>query len=160
MRITQWGEYGVHCMVLLARNENGTRPIQASELSSSLNIALDYAQQILQRLRKGGLVKTTRGPSGGYSVSRATDSITLRDILAAAEGDTFEVICEHRPLDGNCQLAERHCYLRNIWQGLKSHIDEHLSKQTLAEIVALSLQDGTPDLPLVTISTRAASPSH
>jgi Rrf2 family iron-sulfur cluster assembly transcriptional regulator len=160
MRITQWGEYGVHCMVLLAKGDVSAPPIQAATLSSSLNIALDYTQQILQRLRKGGLIKTTRGPAGGYSIAKPAETITLRDILAAAEGDTFEIICEHRPLDGNCQLADRHCYLRNIWHGLKAHIDQHLSKQTLAEIVALSAQDGLQEDQLISISNRTQPPPH
>lgn len=159
MRITQWGEYGVHCMVLLAKAQVGAAPIQAAELSANLNIALDYTQQILQRLRKGGLIKTTRGPSGGYSIAKPSETITLRDILAAAEGDTFEVICEHRPLDGNCQLGDRYCYLRDIWHDLKAHIDQHLSKQTLAEIVAMSAKDATA-IPLVSITSRNENAQH
>ncbi len=157
MRITQWGEYGVLCMVLLSKAEGGAPPIQASEIASSLSIALDYTQQILQRLRRGALIKTTRGPAGGYSLARAAQEITLRDILAASEGATFEVICERRPLAGNCALADKNCFLKAIWQNLRTHIDNYLSQLTLADLSNASKASSTGLDPLVAITSRTSA---
>lgn len=132
MRITQWGEYGIHCITYIwERQRTNGQPVGAAEIADKQRIALDYAQQILQRLRKGGLIESVRGPHGGYKVARAANTITLRDILIAAEGDTFEVICENKPLNLDKCSGLAPCGLRTIWYDLKNHVDSFFEKFTL-----------------------------
>lgn len=139
MRITQWGEYGVLISVFIAKKgHEGGRPIVgAAEIASAQEIALQYAQQILLRLRDGGVVESIRGPQGGYRLARHASEISLRDILLAAEGSTFEVICETKPLgqkkrclNGCC------CFLTEVWKGLREHVDSYLSSCSLERLVA------------------------
>ena len=145
MRITQWGEFGIHCAVFIARGQaSGASAVRAAEIAADQNIALDYTQQILQRLRKSKIVKSVRGPQGGYLLARPAHEITLRDLLEASEGDTFEIICETKPLNVDRCATGAHCNLRPLWFALKDHVNEFLIQYTLQQIV-----DDTLGLPAV-----------
>lgn len=155
MHITQWGEYGVHCATFIAQQQrNGAETVRASQIAEAQQIPLDYAQQILQRLRKNSIVKSVRGPQGGYLLSRPAQEITLRDILIAAEGDTFEVICEYKPLSSDrCSPgAAEQCNLRPLWFGLRQHVDEFLMRFTLEDLLTGDHLKRLPETPPVKIN--------
>lgn len=136
MRITQWGEYGVHCLVFIAeRHRAGQATVSASEIAAAQDIDPLYAQQILQRLRRTGLIASVRGKQGGYKLGRLEEEITLGDILVAAEGETFTVICDAKPLSSSRCGDDSDCGLRGIWHDLRDHVDQFLSMHTLAELV-------------------------
>ena len=136
MHITQWGEYGVHCATFIAqRQQAGADAVPAVEIAEAQKIPVDYAQQILQRLRKNSIVKSVRGPQGGYLLTRPATEISLRDILVAAEGDTFQVICDAKPLNAERCAPGGQCNLRPLWFGLRKHVDEFLQKYTLADLL-------------------------
>lgn len=145
MRVTQWGELGVQfCLRLAERGEGDLVTVGAAQLAEAQGIALDYAQQILQRLRKGGIITSVRGPSGGYRLARPPEEITLRDILIAAEGDTFELICEAKPLNSVRCNEENFCGLRTIWRDLREHVDLFLNRHTVASLLELSVIEERP----------------
>jgi Rrf2 family transcriptional regulator, iron-sulfur cluster assembly transcription factor len=136
MRITQWGEYGVHCCVFLAtRQAQGQPAASANDIAESQGIDIQYAQQILQRLRKNNIIESIRGPLGGYKLSRSAQEITLAEILQAAEGDTFEIICETKPLGIERCSDGATCSLRPIWHKLKDHINQFLSNINLQDLI-------------------------
>ena len=147
MHITQWGEYGVHCCAYLAkRHAQGVATVPASEIAESQQLPLDYAQQILQRLRRTELVKSVRGPQGGYALGRPANEITLYDILLAAEGDTFEVICDNKPIgQARCE-PNGDCNLRPVWRALREHVNEFLGKHSLQDLIVRS--GATPNDPI------------
>lgn len=134
MRITQWGEYGIHFSVMVALEEaKGHVPVGAERIAQYQGIDLHYAQQILQRLRKKGVVKSIRGPQGGYRLAKPSSEITIKDILIACEGSTLELICDNKTIShARCQNRDK-CSLNTLWQGLKSCIDSFLSVYTLEE---------------------------
>ncbi len=149
MRVTQWGEYGIHCAAYIGKRlKDGAASVPAAEIAQSQGIALDYAQQILQRLRKNNVVVSVRGPSGGYKLAKDAANITLKDVLAASEGDTFEVICDSKPLNSERCSGGKNCNLRPIWFALKDHVNDFLSRYSLADIIdnsiKLPLQEGKP----------------
>ena len=144
MRITQWGEYGLHFSTFVASKTAQGQVIGAQEIATAQGVALDYAQQILQRLRKGGILESVRGPQGGYRLTKTPTEITVRDILIAAEGDTFEIICETKPLDNVRCHEGTVCALRGLWRDLKTHVDQFLSDRTLADLVAIENSPETP----------------
>ena len=139
MRVTKWGECGILCALHLAKNY-GEVAIGAAEIAESQGIDLPYTQQILHRLRKGEVIESVRGPKGGYKLLRPPAEITLKDILYAVEGDTFQVICEHAPLHPEsvgptrCSTRES-CELHGVWQDLRSAIDKLLEERTLADLI-------------------------
>lgn len=139
MHVTRWGEFGVHCCVYLAL-KNDVGPLGAQEISSEQKIPLQYAQQILHRLKKGGVVKSVRGPRGGYQLARSPEQISLREILAAAEGRTFSVLCDDNPAYADCKEARVDCSLRYVWSDLKRTIDEFLEAHSLAQLAAHAAQ--------------------
>ena len=137
MHITHWGEYSVHFAIHLARAESlGNSPVSASECADAVGIDVGYAQKILQRLRVGDVVKSIRGPAGGYALSRPAERITLRDILIAAEGSDFEVICDTKPLDETRCAENVPCAVRDLWRDLRDHINIFLIRTTLSELIA------------------------
>ena len=154
MHITQWGEYGVHCATFIAqRQRQGAEAVRAAEIAESQGIPLDYAQQILQRLRRSAVVKSVRGPQGGYLLGKDPKEITLRDILIAAEGDTFEIICEHKPLNQERCSPTGLCNLRPVWYGLRKHVDEFLMRFTLDDLLTNNHLKNLPPEPPVQINS-------
>jgi len=131
MRITKWGEYGILCCLYLAR-KGLDACVGASEIAEHELIPLQYTQQILQRLRKGGVIASVRGPGGGYRIARTPEKISVKQILDAAEGFTFQVMCEVR--SGDCQNFPD-CPLRLIWCELRQNIDKLLTEKTLATLL-------------------------
>jgi Rrf2 family iron-sulfur cluster assembly transcriptional regulator len=156
MRVTKWGECGILCALHLARRY-GEAAVGAAEISESQGLDLQYTQQILQRLRKGGLIGSSRGPHGGYRLSNPPEQTTLKSILYATEGDTFQIICEHSPIHPNpedssmCATKET-CSLHNVWQDLRSAIDALLEKKTLADL--MNLEGTRPELVQLTKRDR------
>ncbi len=136
MRITQWGEYATHfCIFLAKEHQSGRELTSASELAEVLKLDLLYAQQILQRLRKGNIIKSIRGVNGGYCLTKSAEEISLKDILVAAEGDTFEPLCENKPIDKDRCSSESTCGLRGVWYELRTHIDSFLESRSLKDLV-------------------------
>jgi Rrf2 family iron-sulfur cluster assembly transcriptional regulator len=139
MRVTKWGECGILCSLYLAERY-GAPPVGAAEIAETQGLDLPYTQQILQKLRKGEVIESARGPKGGYTLQRKPDEITLKDILYAVEGDTFQIICDHHPLHPDamhptlCATRES-CGLHGVWQDLRAAIDKLLEERTLADLL-------------------------
>lgn len=132
-----------------------THSVGAAELSDSLSIPHQYLQQILQRLRKGGLIESVRGPGGGYRLAHDPTTITLKDILQAAEGDTFEIVCDSKGVFHECAGPTFSCSLKPVWHELKEAVDALLSSKTLAALAETS----TPDFgrELIALTRRPSS---
>jgi Rrf2 family iron-sulfur cluster assembly transcriptional regulator len=80
MRLTSKGRYAVRAILDLTFNSNG-RPVRLQEISERQKISLHYLEQLFRRLRKGSVVKSVRGPGGGYVLARAMDEISIKDVL-------------------------------------------------------------------------------
>lgn len=154
MRVTKWGECGVLCSLHLAK-QFGQSAIGAQEIAESQGLDLQYTQQVLQRLRKGGVVESERGPRGGYRLAKSPERVSLKDILYAAEGDTFQIICDHAPIHPNPEnssmcATKENCGLHGVWQDLRTAIDSLLERRTLADLMSQEERQTR----LVTLSKR------
>ena len=137
MRITQWGEFGIHFSTYLAKKQaDGVSAVGAAEIASVHGVQPEYAQQILQRLRRGGIVTSLRGPAGGYHLAKPAAEVTLRDVLIASEGSTFEIICDTKPVSPNCCSNGAQCVLGDLWHELREHLNSFLTQRTLADLSA------------------------
>ncbi len=134
MRITTWAEYGVICALHLARRA-GEGLVSGREVAEREKLPPDYAEQILLRLRRAGIVTSTRGAHGGYALARPADLITLREILAASELVTFDLRCDSHPVDEARCSASHDCSIRPVWQMLQRRIDEVLEGVHLADLL-------------------------
>jgi Rrf2 family iron-sulfur cluster assembly transcriptional regulator len=139
MRVTKWGECGILCALYLARRYDEST-VGASDIAENQGLDLQYTQQILHRLRKGNVIESVRGPKGGYRLVQPPEKTTLKEILYAAEGDTFQIICDYAPIHPNadapnqCATKET-CSLHGVWQDLRTAIDALLEQKTLADLL-------------------------
>ena len=134
MRITTWAEYGVICTLHLARR-GSDGPITGRELASAERLPGDYVEQILLRLRRAGIVRSTRGAHGGYALSRPAEEISVREIISASELGTFDLHCETHPVEEERCSASHSCSIRPVWQLLQRRIDDVLEGVKLGDLL-------------------------
>ncbi len=130
MRLTTKGRYAVTAMLDLSLNyEIGT--ITLADISERQGISLSYLEQLFSRLRKQDLVSSTRGPGGGYTLSRAASEITILDVIAAVDEKVDNTACEGK---ANCHDGEQ-CLSHHLWQSLSDQIRQYLSGISLDQVV-------------------------
>jgi Rrf2 family protein len=117
-------------MVYLA-GRGGDRPVPLPEIAAGEGIPAPFLERILARLRESGLVKATRGVSGGYQLGREPGAIAVGDVVTALEGPLTLVGCV--PDDGGCERAES-CASRVVWRRLDSAITGALNSITLEDL--------------------------
>ena len=136
MRITTWTEYSLIISIHLARRGlRGAGPVSARELAEHERLPADYAEQILLRLRRAGLVESVRGARGGYFLARSPSEISVRDIMTASERQTFEMNCDTHPVDAERCSPTSACTIRPVWHALQQRIDELLESISLADLL-------------------------
>jgi len=130
MRLTTKGRYAVTAMLDLAIHyENG--PISLADISERQGISLSYLEQLFTKLRRTGLVKSTRGPGGGYSLSRPADEIAVADVITAVDEKVDTTRCGGL---SNCQDDER-CLTHELWVDLSNQIYNFLSAISLGQLM-------------------------
>jgi Rrf2 family iron-sulfur cluster assembly transcriptional regulator len=120
MRLSQQVQYALCGMFDLAYNGDAG-PVQVRVIGSRQGIPARYLEQILQRLRRAGLVRSKRGPGGGYTLAREASAITVRDILEAVEGPLAETVGTAPPSEG--EAAHRPDFL---WEELADRLGASL----------------------------------
>jgi Rrf2 family protein len=134
MRITTWAEYGLICALHLAR-QNRDNPVTGRAIAGAEGLPSDYVEQILLRLRRAGIVRSTRGAHGGYSLARSPSEVSVRDVLAASELATFDLHCVTHPVaEERCSTAQN-CSIRPVWVMLQQKIDEVLQGVKLSDLL-------------------------
>lgn len=135
MRITTWAEYGLICALHLARRA-GSGPVTGRDIAAKEKLPGDYVEQILLRMRRAGIVNSTRGARGGYALSRDAETISVRDVIQASELTTFDLHCVSHPVDSvRCAEAEN-CSIRPVWLLLQRRIDDVLEGVKLSDLLA------------------------
>lgn len=135
MRITTWAEYGLIVALHLAKSGN-TRPRPARDVAEQEGLPPDYVEQILLKLRRAGLVRSVRGARGGYLLARAPETVSVKDVVEAAEHRTFEVNCDVYPVNAARCQANGGCAIRPMWRALQRRIDDFLEAVTLTDLAA------------------------
>ena len=134
MRITTWAEYGVICSLHLARrSEKG--PVTGRDIAAQERLPADYVEQILLRLRRAGVITSTRGPRGGYMLSRPPEEISIRAVIHASELETFDLHCLSHPVEEDRCAASHSCSIRPVWVLLQTKIDDVLESVCLADLL-------------------------
>lgn len=124
MRLTTKGRYAVTAMLDLAL-QGTDRPVPLAEIAARQCLSLSYLEQLFSRLRQAGLVQSTRGPGGGYSLSAQPQDIPVSAIIKAVN--------ESLPTD-NENFGP--CYLSQIWDELSLEIEQFLDSVSLADVLA------------------------
>lgn len=134
MRITTLAEYGVICALHLARRASDG-PITGREIADLERLPADYVEQILLRLRRAGLVRSTRGARGGYALARPSEDISIRDVIEASETTTFDLHCVSHPVGEERCSSSHNCSIRPVWMLLQRKIDDVLGGVRLADLL-------------------------
>jgi Rrf2 family iron-sulfur cluster assembly transcriptional regulator len=132
MKLTTKGRYAVMAMVDLAVNSDG-KPLTLAEIAERQSISLSYLEQLFAKLRRGSLVRSVRGPGGGYMLARAAQAIRVSDIVLAVDEPIRATRCEPgSPM--SCQGAKGRCTTHDLWEELSNHIHLFLSSVSLADV--------------------------
>ena len=134
MRITTLAEYGVICALHLARRA-GEGPVTGREIAEGERLPVDYVEQILLRMRRAGIVKSTRGAHGGYALAREASQVSVRDVIAASELQTFDLHCVSHPVEEERCSASHTCSIRPVWVLLQQKIDAVLDGVRLSDLL-------------------------
>lgn len=153
MRFTTQAEYGLICALHLARF-GGERPVAAREMADSENLPADYTEKILRRLRQAGIVTAARGVTGGFTLAREPNAISVKDIIDATEGSTFEINCTSHPVDTDRCDETSACSIRPVWYALRRRIDALLSEIKLSDLL---VEDESEVRQLIDITWEKAS---
>ena len=134
MKLSTRARYGVRLMIVLALN-HGEGPIFLKDIAKGENISEKYLSLIMIPLRSAGLVTSTRGANGGYTLSREPSQINLKDIVDVLEGDSGLVDCLKNP--STCQRVPI-CVSRDVWTMIDGKISAALPSVTLDTLVKLN----------------------
>ncbi|HHJ13289.1 MAG TPA: Fe-S cluster assembly transcriptional regulator IscR [Gammaproteobacteria bacterium] len=130
MKLTSKGRYAVTAMLDLALH-SGEGPITLAAISERQGISLSYLEQLFTRLRRKGLVTSTRGPGGGYLLNGDASEIAVSDVVSAVDETVNATRCGGQE---NCQDGKR-CLTHDLWTELSEQIHEFLSDISLAQLV-------------------------
>ena len=133
MKLRSKGRYAVMAMADLAKN-NVKEPISLTEISLRQGISLSFLEQLFLRLKKNNLVLSTRGPNGGYVLSKSPEEIKLSSIIKAVGEKIKTVKCKKNSKRG-CNGKSIKCITHNLWDDLEIHINNFFEKNTLKDIL-------------------------
>lgn len=134
MRLSTKGRYAVMAMADLAGHQGTTRPVSLAEIAKRQEISLSYLEQLFAKLRKGGLVKSVRGPGGGYRLSRPAGEVRIADIILAVDEPMTATRCEPGSPKG-CTGTTSRCLTHDLWEELGRQIHVFLASVSLADVV-------------------------
>jgi Rrf2 family iron-sulfur cluster assembly transcriptional regulator len=120
-------------MVDLARHSNGN-PVSLAEIAERQEISLSYLEQLFAKLRRGGMVKSVRGPGGGYLLARSMEATRVSDIILAVDEPIRATRCTPGSPAG-CHTDKSRCLTHDLWEELGNQIHMFLSAVTLEDVV-------------------------
>ena len=132
MRISTKGRYGLRAMFELAR-AFGEGPVLMHTIAERQEFSRKHLHALLTSLKSAGLVRSVRGPGGGFILGRSPNRIRLSEVLDALEGPLSLVRCV--PDRRMCDRANR-CSTREVWQKVSSAIEDVLDGVTLEDLVS------------------------
>ena len=145
MKLTSQEEYGLRCILTLARHaasEDNAQPddrsaaLTVSEIAEIEGLSVQYAGKLTRILARAGLLESVRGRKGGYRLARTPQDISVSDILTALGGKIYEPgTCERFSGDRQFCVHSNDCSIRSLWSGIQTLIDMVLTRTTLLDLV-------------------------
>jgi Rrf2 family iron-sulfur cluster assembly transcriptional regulator len=132
MRLSTKGRYAVMAMVDLAQH-GGEGPVCLAEIAERQEISLSYLEQLFAKLRRGGLVKSVRGPGGGYLLAHGREATRIADIILAVDEPIHTIRCRPGETLG-CRGDRSRCLTHDLWEELSNQIHLYLSSVSLSDV--------------------------
>jgi len=133
VKLSTKGRYAVMAMVDLAKQSTGG-PVALADVAERQEISLSYLEQLFGKLRRGGLVKSVRGPGGGYLLARSSADTRICDIIMAVDEPIQTTRCTPGSPTG-CKSNQSRCLTHDLWEELGHHIYLYLSSVSLKDVV-------------------------
>lgn len=133
MRLSTKSRYGLRAMFDIAFN-CGNAPTQIQDISRRQHISQRYLEQIFQSLKKGGILRSKRGPQGGYILAREPHEITLQEIIQATEGDLLLVECASKGRKKTGCEFDGVCVTQSVWQEAAAKLNDYFATLTLKDL--------------------------
>ncbi|MCC6392338.1 MAG: Rrf2 family transcriptional regulator [Bryobacterales bacterium] len=135
MKLSAQEEYGLRCLLHMARLEEG-QSLSIPEISRAEGLSVPNVAKLMRLLRLGGLVVSARGQSGGYTLARPSDEITVGAVMEVLGGRFFSgKFCErHAGLERMCTHTSD-CAIRVLWGTIQEVLDSVLKKITLRDLL-------------------------
>ncbi|MCK5546109.1 MAG: Rrf2 family transcriptional regulator [Rhodospirillaceae bacterium] len=155
MKLSTKGRYAVMAMADLGTNSDGS-PVSLADIAVRQEISLSYLEQLFGKLRKSGVVKSVRGPGGGYLLARESSGIRISDIILAVDEPLTATRCSNSSSEG-CRSDKGRCLTHDLWQSLSHQIYLHLNSITLEDVCEGNVPGTRPDMfPEIDPATFAA----
>ena len=154
MKISTRTEYGIRVLVTLARVEDGAC-LSLTEIARREKLPHAYLEQLVGDLRRGGLVTSTRGQSGGYRLARPAAEIAMTDAVRALDGPLLDMPCAGQTDHERCDRPQP-CSVHEIFQRVHESLSSTLGATSLADVAATA---GGPPYPQAVRRRRAAHES-
>ena len=135
MKLTTKGRYGLRAVIdlaMYAKNE----PVSLSDVAERQNISISYLEQLVAKLKKAGIVQSTRGAQGGYALAKAPEKISVGEILRALEGSLSPVDCSAVDGEGETECsASNFCVTKYVWKRINDSINDTVNNMFLSELL-------------------------
>jgi Rrf2 family protein len=134
MKLSTKSTYGLRAMLNIALGKKN-EPVSINDIARSEGISVAYLEQLLNRLRRAGLIESTRGPKGGYRLAKSSAKLTVGDIVRTLDGEIIPVHCidPKKSLKGPCKKT-KDCVPKIVWFKLHKAIDDCLNSITLEDL--------------------------
>ena len=136
MKVTAQEEYGVRCLLQLARRAGEPRPVTVREVAASESLSPAYVEKLLRVLSRAGLAESIRGTRGGYRMTRPPETVTLGEAVRALGGFiTQSDLCARFTGNDDCCVHTADCGLRPVWSTVNLHIQRLLDSMPLSSLL-------------------------
>ncbi len=131
MRLSTKGQYAVRAIVTLSCHDSG-KPVTLKAISEEEGISLSYLEQLFVKLRRGAIVKSVRGPGGGYVLAKPAADISVGEVITVVEEPLNPVAC----LDDDSEICVRanKCITQKVWKGLAEKMVEFLNSISIEDL--------------------------
>ncbi|MDQ5921350.1 MAG: Rrf2 family transcriptional regulator, iron-sulfur cluster assembly transcription factor [Pseudomonadota bacterium] len=134
MKLTTKGKFAVTALLDIAIYSNST-PMTLCTISERQGISVSYLEQLFVKLRRFGMVKSYKGPGGGYVLAKDLNKISVSEIIKAVDDDMDARSCNGMR---NCNSNNKQCLTHDLWNGLTNHVYNYLDNITLNDLVSQS----------------------
>jgi Rrf2 family iron-sulfur cluster assembly transcriptional regulator len=134
MRLSTKGRYAVMAMADLARHEAEAGAVSLAAIAGRQEISLAYLEQLFARLRRAGMVRSVRGPGGGYRLARPAAQTPVSEIIRAVDEPLHATRCEAQSHTG-CMASGEQCLTHGLWDALGQVIEGYLASVSLDDVI-------------------------
>jgi Rrf2 family iron-sulfur cluster assembly transcriptional regulator len=139
MKLTTKGRYAVMAMADIAANQK-LKPVSLKDISLRQNISLSYLEQLFSKLKNRKLVKSVRGPLGGYVLEKTPKDIKISNIIFAVDEEVKTLNC-NRDSKKSCQGKSARCITHHLWVDLEQHINDFFDSTNLGDLTKQKQSD-------------------